>query len=62
MLTNLISFCVMVTGYVEGGRAADVIKALDAVSHDILMNKLKKYRLDESTLSWIRNCLDHHAQ
>ena len=44
-LTNLISFCDQVTHLVDEGKAVDVVylhfsKALDTVSHSILLEKL----------------------
>lgn len=51
-LTNLIAFCDGMTGWVDGGRAMDVVnlvfsKASDTVSHNILIGKLRKHRIDE---------------
>ena len=46
-----------------GGKAGDVVylsfsKAFDAVSHNILIDKLTKYRLGKWTVRWIENWLN----
>jgi len=51
-LTNLIAFYNGMTGWVEEGRAVDVVyldfsKAFNTVSHNILLGKLRKCGLDE---------------
>jgi len=56
-LTNLIAFYDGMTGWVDEGRAVDVVcldfsKAFDAVSHDILLGKLRKCGLDECLMRW----------
>jgi len=51
-LTNLIAFYDGMTGWVDEGRAVDVVylafsKAFDTVSHTIFIDKLGKCGLDE---------------
>jgi len=58
-LTNLIAFYDGITGWVDEGRAMDVVyldfsKVLDTVSHKILLGKLRKCGLDE----WIVRCIE----
>ncbi|GAB0202179.1 mitochondrial enolase superfamily member 1 [Grus japonensis] len=55
-LTNLIAFYDGMTGWVDEGRAVDVVhldfsKAFDTISHNILIGKLRKCGLDEWTVS-----------
>ena len=66
-LTNLIAFYDGMTGWVDEGRAVDVVyldltKAFDTVSHNILIGKLRKCGLDEWTVRWIENWLNGRAQ
>ncbi|GAB0186019.1 mitochondrial enolase superfamily member 1 [Grus japonensis] len=66
-LTNLIAFYDDMTGWVDEGRAVDVVyldfsKAFDTVSHSILIGKLRKCGLDEWTVRWIENWLNGRAQ
>uniref|UniRef100_A0A8C3JYY1 Reverse transcriptase domain-containing protein n=1 Tax=Calidris pygmaea TaxID=425635 RepID=A0A8C3JYY1_9CHAR len=66
-LTNLIAFYDAITGWLDEGRAADVIyldfsKAFDTVSHNILIGKLRQYGLDEGTVRWIENWLCDRTQ
>ncbi|GAB0182767.1 mitochondrial enolase superfamily member 1 [Grus japonensis] len=66
-LTNLIAFCDDMTGWVDEGRAVDVVylnfsKAFDTISHNILIDKLRKCGLDEWTVRWIENWLSGRAQ
>jgi len=54
-LTNLIAFYDGMTGWVDEGRAVDVVyldfsKAFDTVSRNILLGKLRKCGLDELTV------------
>lgn len=61
-LTNLIAFFDEVTSLVDEGRAVDIVhlhfnKAYDSVSHDILIDKLMKYRLGKWTVRWTENWL-----
>jgi len=58
-LTNLISFYDQVTHLVDGGKAVDVTyldfsKALDTVSHRILLEILSAHGLDGCTLHWVK--------
>jgi len=62
-LTNPIAFYDGVTGWVDEGRAVDVVyfdssKSFDTVSHNILLGKLRKCGLDEWTVRWIENWLN----
>jgi len=66
-LTNLIAFYNGMTGWVDEGRAVDVVyldfsKAFDTVSHNFLLGKPRKCGLDEWTVRWIENCLNGRAQ
>ncbi|KAK4826807.1 hypothetical protein QYF61_011615 [Mycteria americana] len=66
-LTILISFYDKVTRLVDEGKAVDVVyldfsKALDTVSHSILLEKLAAHGLDGCTLHWVKNWLDGRAQ
>jgi len=66
-LTNLIAFYDGKTGWVDEGRAMDVVyldfsKAFDTVSHNILTGKLRKFGLDEWMLRWIENWLNGRTQ
>ena len=66
-LTNLIAFYDDMTGWVDEGRAVDVVyldfsKAFDTVSHDILLGKLRKCGLDEWSVKWIENWLNGRTQ
>jgi len=66
-LTNLIASSDGVTGWVDEGRAVDVVyldfsKAFDTVSHNILLGKLRKCGLDEWSARWIENWLNGRAQ
>jgi len=66
-LSNLIPFYDGMTGWVDEGRAMDVVyldfsKAFDTVSHNILLGKLRKCGLDEWTVRWIENWLNGRTQ
>ena len=66
-MTNLISFCDLVTHLVDEVKAVDVVyldfsKAFDAVSHSILLQELAACGLDRYTLGWVRSWLEGHAQ
>jgi len=66
-LTNLIAFYGGMTGWVDEGRAVDVVyldfsKAFDTVSHNILLGNLRKCGLDEWSVRWIENWLNGRAQ
>jgi len=66
-LTNLIPFYDGMTGWVDEGRAMDVVymdfsKAFDTVSHNILPGKHRKCGLDEWSERWIENWLNGRAQ
>ena len=66
-LTNLIAFYNDMTGWVDEGRAGDVVyldfsKVFDTVSHDILLGKLRKCGLDEWSVKWIENWLNGRTQ
>jgi len=55
------------TGWVDDGRAVDVVyldfsKAFDTVSHNILTGKLRKCGLDEWTVRWTENRLNGRAR
>ncbi|GAB0204970.1 mitochondrial enolase superfamily member 1 [Grus japonensis] len=66
-LTKPIAFYDGMTGWVDEGRAVDVVyldfsKAFDTVSHNILKGKLRKCGLDEWTVGWIDNWPNGRAQ
>ncbi|GAB0209063.1 mitochondrial enolase superfamily member 1 [Grus japonensis] len=66
-LTSLIAFYDGMTGWVDEGRAVDVVylkfsKAFDTVSRKILVSKLRKCGLDEWTVRWVENWLNGRAQ
>ncbi|XP_068786191.1 uncharacterized protein [Struthio camelus] len=68
-LTSLMEFTSVmgVTGWVDVGRAVDVVyldfrKAFDAASHNILIDKLMKCGLEKWTGRWPENCLNCWAQ
>jgi len=67
-LTNLIAFYDSMAGWVDEGRAMDVVyqdfnKAFDIVSHNILTGKLRKCGLDKRTVRWmVENWLNGRTQ
>jgi len=66
-LTNMIAFYDGMSGWVDEGRAVDVVylnfsNAFDTVSHNILLGKLRKCGLDEWTVRWIEKWLSGRAQ
>jgi len=66
-LTSLIAFSNGMTGWIDEGRAVDVVyldfsKAFDTVSHNILLGKLRKCGLDEWSVRWTENWLNGRTQ
>jgi len=66
-LTNLTAFSDGMTGWIDEGRAMDVVyldfsKALDTVCRNILIGKLRKCGLDEWTVRWTENWLNGRTQ
>ena len=66
-LTNLTTFCDVITSWVDGGRAVDAVcldfsKAFDTVFHTILVLKLRTVGIDEWMVKWIDNWLTGRAQ
>jgi len=66
-LANLIAFYNGMTGWVDEGRAMDVVyldfrKAFNTVSHNILLGKLRKCGLDEWSVRWIQKWLNGRTQ
>ena len=66
-LTNLIAFYDGMNGWVDEGRAVDVVyldfsKAFNTVSHNILLGKLRKCGLDEWSVRCIQNRLNGRTQ
>jgi len=66
-LTNVTAFFSGVTGWVDEGRAVDVVcldcsKAFDTDSHNILLGNLRKCGLDKWTVMQIENRLNARAQ
>ena len=63
----MIAFYDGVIGWVDEGRAVDVVylhfsKAFDTVSHNILISQLRKCGLDEWTVRRIGNWLNGRTQ
>ncbi|PKU28157.1 rna-directed dna polymerase from mobile element jockey- hypothetical protein [Limosa lapponica baueri] len=66
-LTNFIAFYDVITGWLDERRAGNVIyldfsKAFDAVSHNILIRKLRKRGLDEGAVKWTESWLCDRTQ
>jgi len=66
-LTNLIAFYDGMTGWLDEGRAVDVVyldfcKVFDTVCRTILTGKLRKCGLDEWLVRWIEKCLNGRTQ
>jgi len=66
-LTNLTAFYEGMGGWVDEGRAVGVVyldfsKALDTVSCNILVGKLRKCGLDEWSVRWIQNWMNGRTQ
>ena len=66
-LTNLTAFYGDMTGWVDEGRAVNVVyldfsKAFNTVSDDILLGKLRNCGLDEWSVRWIKNWLNGRTQ
>jgi len=65
--SNRIACSNVMTGLVEEMRAVDVVcldfsKAIDTVSHNILVDELMKYRLNKWTVRWTENQLSCQSQ
>jgi len=65
--TSLIAFYNGMTGWVDEGRAVDIIylyfnKAFDTVSHNIFISNLRKCGVDEWSGRWMVNWLNGRAQ
>jgi len=57
-LTTLIAFSDVITGWMDGGKAVDVVyldfsKTFDTISHNILVMKFRNCGIDEWTVKWI---------
>jgi len=66
-LINLSSFYGQVTHLMDEGKAVDIVyldfsKAIDTISHSILLEKPAARGLDGCTLHWIKNWLSGRAQ
>ena len=66
-MSDVTAFYDGVTGWVDEGRAVDVVclafsKAFNTVSHHILLGKLRKRGLGEWTVWWIENWLNGRTQ
>ena len=66
-MTNLITFYEDITGWIDDGKAVEVMyldfsKAFDTVSHSILTDKLRKCGLDNWVVRWTVNWLKGRSQ
>jgi len=66
-LTSLISFCDKVTHLADQGKLVDVVvldfsKALDTVSHSVLLYKMSSTQLDSSLIHCVSNWLTGQTQ
>lgn len=57
-LTNLIPFWDNMALLVDVRRLVNVNKSFDSVHHNILSDKLIKYKLGKWALKWSGNCLN----
>ena len=60
-LTKLVAIYDVTITWVDERRAVNVVycdfsNTFDMVSHNILVGKLRRCRIDEWTLRWIQNC------
>ena len=58
--TNPVAFYDVITGWVDEGRAVDVVyldfnKVFDTASYNILITKLRKCGIDEWMVKWVEN-------
>ncbi|KAF7248065.1 putative polypeptide N-acetylgalactosaminyltransferase 8 [Varanus komodoensis] len=65
--TNLVEFYDKVSRWLNGRDAVDVVyldfsKIFDKVAHDILVEKLRSFGIDQSTVRWIRAWLTDQKQ
>jgi len=66
-LTNLITFYEDIAGWIDDGKAVDMVyldfsKAFDIISHSILTAKLRKCGLDDWVVRWTVNWLKGRSQ
>ncbi|KAI8492020.1 hypothetical protein Bbelb_303930 [Branchiostoma belcheri] len=65
--SQLLEFVEEVTSNLEEGSQTDVLimdfaKAFDRVNHSLLLHKLKRYGIQDTTLTWIRSFLSDRRQ
>lgn len=65
-LSKQVAYCVAMTSWVDEKRAVDVgyldfSKALDTVTHNFLIGKLRKCGIDKWAVRWIENWLTGRA-